>query len=135
MKMYILAYVSALVPFLLIDGVWLSVMAKRLYMPQLGALMSPTPQWAAAGIFYLIYLVGLVVLVVVPSLENGWSAGHTFFIGALLGLVAYGTYDLTNQATLQGWPVFITIVDLCWGALLTGSVALIAHLMVQALTT
>jgi uncharacterized membrane protein len=116
---------------LLIDAVWLLFMGKFFYAKYIGHLMTPSPSFIAAAIFYLIYILGLTVFVLVPSLSNNYSMVKIFFYGALFGVVAYATYDLTNQATLKDWSYFVTIVDLIWGALLTGTVALLSRLIVK----
>jgi uncharacterized membrane protein len=120
------AFVAALVCLLAIDGVWLATMGPRFYSQQLGHLLSPEPQWAAAGVFYLLYALGVSALVALPAARGGMSAAKTFLQGALLGMVAYGTYDLTNQATLRDWPAAVTVVDVVWGTLLTGVVSVVA---------
>ena len=102
-----IAYLWALVSFLLLDAVWLSLMGPRLYKPALGDLMAPDVDWLAAVLFYAIYLAGLLVFAIAPALADG-AAGAALRRGAFFGLVAYATYDLTNQATLRGWPWAIT---------------------------
>ena len=119
------AYARALACFLALDASWLATMCPRLYRPALGALMAPVPDWRAAAAFYALYLLGLVVLAVAPALERR-DARVALRRGALLGLVAYATYDLTNQATLRGWPWTITLADLAWGTLASGSAAWVA---------
>jgi len=126
MKTFIIAYLSSILPMLAIDGVWLATMSKRFYAARLGSLMTASPRLAPAGLFYLLYNLGVALLVVVPAVDGGTSMVKVFAYGALLGLVAYGTYDLTNQATLKDWPVVVTVVDLVWGALLTGVVSIIS---------
>ncbi|RIX85300.1 DUF2177 family protein [Acidovorax cavernicola] len=113
------AYVAALVCFLLLDAVWLSVMGPRLYQPALGPLMAPGVNWAAAALFYALYGVGLVVFAIAPALEAGEPA-VAWRRGALFGLMAYATYDLTNQATLRDWPWAVTVADLAWGTVVSG---------------
>jgi len=119
------AYLWALLCFLVLDAVWLSVMGPRLYQPALGALMAPQVDWTAAALFYALYLVGLVVLAIAPALEAGEPA-VALRRGALLGLVAYATYDLTNQATLRDWPWVVTAADLAWGTAVSGVSAWVA---------
>jgi len=118
----------ALGSFLVIDGLWLTVVAKNFYSKHLGFLMAKTPNLWAAGLFYLIYIFAMVVLIVSPGLEKGsfWS---TVFSGALFGFCCYATYDLTNLATLQNWPLIITVVDLIWGTVLSASIAAISFLV------
>lgn len=118
MKTFLVAYVVAGIVFLAIDAVWLSTTANTLYRPLLGDKLAEQFQLAPAALFYLLYVAGVVVLAVQPALEIGdWRRAALF--GAMLGLVAYGTYDLTNQAVLKDWPVMITIADMIWGTVLT----------------
>ncbi|MEP7056268.1 MAG: DUF2177 family protein [Caldimonas sp.] len=110
------AYAVTAVVFLALDATWLSLTAERLYRPALGHLMQAGFDLFPALAFYLVYFAGIVVFAVAPA-AGRWRAafGH----GALLGLVAYSTYDLTNQATLRGWPWHVTAADLCWGTAVT----------------
>jgi len=119
-------YFVALLTFLAIDGVWLTVVAKNFYAKHLGYLMTKTPNLAAAGIFYLIYILGMVVLVLSPALQKG-SLTTAILTGALFGLCGYATYDLTNMATIKDWPLLVTVVDLIWGTVLSGAVAGISY--------
>ena len=118
----------ALGSFLVVDGLWLTLIAKNFYNKHLGFLMSKNPNLLAAGLFYLIYVFAMVVLVVNPGLEKGsfWS---TVLSGALFGLCCYATYDLTNLATVQNWPLIVTIVDLIWGTFLSATIAAISFLI------
>jgi len=122
MRRMIIAYISSLVAMLALDSVWLSVTASRLYHAELGPLLLPSFNIIPAAAFYLIYVAGIIVLVVRPALVER-RLGAAPLRGALLGLVAYSTYDLTNQATMRGWSSTVTVADLCWGALLTALVA------------
>ena len=123
-------YLVALLTFLVIDGVWLTVVAKDFYAKHLGYLMSKTPNLAAAGIFYLIYIFTLLVLVISPALQKG-SLMTAILTGALFGFCAYATYDLTNLATIKDWPLVVTVVDLVWGAFVSGAVAGISYLLIN----
>ena len=119
MKTFLSAYVGAMVGMLGLDVVWLSTTAERLYRPQLGDLLLEEFRVGPAVAFYVLYLFGVVHFATMPALkEGGWQ--KALLNGALLGLVAYGTYDLTNQATLRHWPGLVTTLDLTWGACLTG---------------
>ena len=130
--MFFKLYGIALPIFLLIDGVWLGVVAKNFYGKHLGYLMSPTPNWAAAIVFYLLYIVGLVVLVINPAMNNGgWQ--EAMWKGALLGLVGYATYDLTNMATIKDWPMIVTVVDLIWGTVLSATISTLTILIAKKL--
>ena len=118
----------ALGSFLVVDGLWLTLIAKNFYAKHLGYLMAKNPNLLATGLFYLIYVFAMVVLVVSPGLEKGsfWS---TVLSGALFGLCCYATYDLTNLATVQNWPLIVTIVDLIWGTFLSAAIAAISFLI------
>ena len=114
-----LAYAATLLVFLAMDAVWLSTATAALYRPTIGHLMAPTVDWVAAALFYACYFAGLVYFAVAPALAAG-SSRIALGRGVLLGLLCYGTYDFTNQATLQGWPWLVTAVDLAWGGTVTG---------------
>ncbi len=112
--------ISIYVSMLIMDGIWLSLMMKPFYNKYLGSLLTGSINFSAAGIFYLLYGVGVLVFVVSPLVKSNGSLAQAFMMGAFLGLVAYGTYDLTNQTTLKDWNVIVTVVDMTWGAVLTG---------------
>lgn len=122
MKLYIAAYAGAFITFLALDAVWLTLTAKSFYQARLGDLMAPDPNFAVAGIFYVFFAGAVVILASLPGLEKQ-SAMAAIGMGAVLGLAAYGTYDMTNLATLRNWPVSVTIVDLIWGTFVTSASA------------
>ena len=117
-----LLYLACVVAFFAIDFVWLSTMTSRVYQPRLGHLLAEQPRLGVAAGFYLLYVVGIVALAVIPGLKEG-AVLSAVWRGALFGLVAYATYDLTNLATLREWPVDLTVIDLIWGTTLTGTVS------------
>lgn len=119
-------YLVSLITFLVIDGIWLAFMSKAFYAKQLAHLMASKPNWTAALIFYLIYAVAIASLVVQPAISQNLTNSKIVIYGAILGLAAYGAYDLTNQATLKNWPYIVTLVDLIWGAVVTALTAVIA---------
>jgi len=130
--LFLKSYLAGLVAFLLIDFIWLKYVALGFYRSNIGHLMTDTPNLAVAGLFYLVYVAGVVVLAVNPALEKqSWMIALLY--GGLLGLVAYGTYDITNLATLKNWPSIVTIVDMVWGTVLTASVATISYFVTVAL--
>ena len=114
-------YLLTVPAFFLIDMIWLGLVAKNFYQSQIGFLLGPV-NWTAAIIFYLLYIIGIVVFAIHPALIAG-SFSKAVIFGALFGFLAYATYDLTNLATIKGWPLLVTVVDLAWGMVLTGSVA------------
>ena len=119
-------YGICIVAFFAIDFVWLSTMTSRFYQPRLGGLLAKNPNFAAAVVFYLLYVVGVIALAVVPGVREGALVG-ALWRGALFGLLAYATYDLTNLATIEGWPLDLTFVDLVWGTVLTSAVSAVGY--------
>jgi uncharacterized membrane protein len=115
MKKALVAYVGTLLAFLVLDGLWLGVLMAPTYRALLGSLMLDQPLLAPAVVFYLLYVMGCVVFVVLPAVS--WQRAAR--MGALLGLVAYGTYDLSNWATLKGWSAQLAVMDMAWGAFAT----------------
>jgi len=125
---YVKLYLSTLAAFFVIDLIWLGLVARGLYRKFLGFLLSPTPNWTAAILFYLLWVAGLLVFAVVPGLQAG-SVKKALLLGALFGFLTYATYDLTNQATVKDWPLTITVVDLLWGTFLATAVSYISFLI------
>ena len=126
---FLKVYLIAVVSFFAIDMVWLGVVAKNLYREQIGFIMKTNFNWIAAFSFYFLYIFGLVYFVINPALESG-QITHAIFAGALFGLITYATYDLTNLATLENWPLKITIIDLIWGTVLGSSVSTLTYYVV-----
>ena len=126
--MFIKLFLVAFLVFLVIDLIWLGLVAKKFYRKHLGFLMSDDVNWIAAIVFYIIFIVGNVLFVIAPALEAE-SFRHALLYGALFGFVTYATYDLTNLATLKNWPIVITIVDLIWGTVLATSVSVITFII------
>lgn len=127
------ALVATVVAMLVLDAVWLGLVARGFYRQHLGFLMGDQVNWAAAIVFYAVYAIGLTVFVTAPAVETG-SVITALWKGALFGLVAYATYDLTNQATLKDWPPIVTAVDLLWGTALSSAVGAIATYAVLRLS-
>ena len=117
-----LVYLITVPIFFVIDLVWLGVIARGFYQKHLGYLMRPQINWVAAILFYLLFIIGIVLFAVKPSLELQ-SSMRALVYGALFGFFAYATYDLTNLATVRDWPVIVTVIDLIWGTVLCGAVA------------
>jgi uncharacterized membrane protein len=127
---YVIAYVSTAVVFFALDYLWLTRVAIGFYRQNIGELLLATPNFAPAGIFYLFYVIGLVYFAVMPALTAN-SVVTALLHGALLGLLAYGTYDMTNLATLKGWSLSVSIVDMAWGAVLSATAAAAGYLAVS----
>jgi uncharacterized membrane protein len=112
------------VAFLALDFAWLSMATNRVYRPRLGALLADQPKTWVAAVFYLLYVVGIIALAVLPGLREGSVVG-ALWRGALLGLLAYATYDLTNLSTIRDWPWQVSMIDLLWGTALNSAVAVV----------
>ena len=121
LKLYLITFIA----FLTIDSLWLGLVAPAFYRSQIGFIMADQPNFLAAGLFYILFILGLVFFVVEPGVREQ-TLTQTVLRGALFGLVTYATYDLTNLATLAGWPVLLTVVDLAWGTVLSSAVTLIS---------
>ncbi|MEB0043686.1 MULTISPECIES: DUF2177 family protein [unclassified Pseudomonas] len=134
MKKYLTAYVSTLLVFLVCDGIWLGLLMGPKYRAWLGPLMLDTPVVGPALAFYLLYAAGIVVFGVIPALQRE-RAGRAAAGSAFLGLMAYATYDLTNWATLQGWPAPLAVVDLAWGVVASGLAGTGGYLITRNLQT
>ena len=128
MTYYLKLYFATLIAFLAIDMVWLGLVARTFYRNYLGFLMTPTTNWIAAVLFYLLFILGILVFVVVPGLQNNLLKA-TLLRAALFGLVTYATYDLTNLATVKNWPVLITVIDMAWGTILSVVVSFIGFMV------
>lgn len=122
MARFSLAYLGAALVFLVADLLWLGTIAKDLYRAQMGHLIASEFRVLPAVIFYLMYVAGIVYFAIAPALASGrWQ--DAVVPGALLGLMAYGTYDFTNWAVMRDWPVGLTFIDLAWGTALTATAA------------
>lgn len=122
---FLLSFIVAAIVFAVIDAVWLKT-TTGFYQKEIGGLLLTKPNFTAAIIFYAIYVIGVVAFVILPAIDQqNWSTA--FGYGALLGFVAYATYDLTNLATLKNWSQKVAIVDVIWGTLLTAVSAMLAY--------
>ena len=126
-------YAATALTMLILDGVWLTQAVPRLYQPRIGELLAAKPSLPPAVAFYLLYVTAIVVLAVMPALsQGGWR--RLLVHAAVFGLVAYATYDLTNQATLKTWSTTITLVDMAWGTLVTTAAASAGYAVVRWLS-
>ena len=127
-------YLLALIVFLLLDMVWLRAMVSRLYLPEIGSIMRASPDWRAAIAFYAVYALGMTWLVILPAAASGYPI-RALQNGAILGLFAYGTYNLTNLATLRAWTQKMTFIDMAWGIFATALACWIVTLFIVATAT
>jgi uncharacterized membrane protein len=131
-RRFLLAYAATAAVFLPLDATWLAATGPRLYRPALGELLAEQPDLAAALLFYALYFAGVVVFAL-PQAARAESSTRSALRAAFFGLVAYGTYDLTNQATLRHWPGWLTAIDLLWGASVTAVAAQAARAFLRRL--
>lgn len=134
MMTYAIAYVTTAIVFFSMDFIWLSNMTGGFYRSRIGDLLLDQPGLGVAGLFYLVYVVGVVYFAVLPALNAG-SSVTAVISGAILGLVAYGTYDMTNLATVKGWSVSLSIVDMLWGITLTSCAAGCGYFMTKLIVS
>jgi uncharacterized membrane protein len=128
MKTWFIGYVAALGTLAVLDALWLGLVSRDFYKARLGQLLLDQPNWSVAILFYLIHAVGIVVFPV--ALATSWLAAALY--GALFGFVVYAAYDLTNLATLRGWPMAVSLVDLAWGAAVSAAACVAAFLAMRA---
>lgn len=119
--------------FLIVDLLWLGVIAKNIYSKYLGSFLSDNVNWTAAIIFYFIFVVGVSVFAIYPAVEKE-SVLRAIILGALFGFFTYATYDLTNLATLKGWPISIVIIDIIWGSILSAIVSVSGYYIVKLIS-
>ena len=118
LKFLLLAIFLCSIIFLIVDVIWLNFAVNSFYRPNIGHLLLDKPIMWAAVMFYLIYIFGLAVVIIQPSL-NHYNTANFLFKAFVFGLVAYGTYNLTNMATIKGWSIKVVFVDMMWGGFLT----------------
>ncbi len=127
---YLKMYLIALVAFLIIDGLWLGLIARNFYRAEIGFLLKETPNFLVAGVFYLFFVAGIVFFVINPAIEKE-SMRYLITAAILFGTLTYATYDLTNLATIKDWSWQVTIVDIIWGGFLTTMVSLVTYFLVR----
>lgn len=123
---WLLVYAASLVALFAVDFVWLSLATSRIYQPELKGILAERPNLPVAAAFYLLYVVGALLLAVIPGVDKG-SVVEALWRGALLGLCAYGTYDITNLATVEGWSVKVSVIDMVWGTGLTAFTSAVGY--------
>ena len=128
MLKYIYLYLIVFGIFLVVDLIWLNLIAKNLYQKEIGSLLLKTPNLIPAILFYLLFIVALLILVLIPGIQS-YSLVKTLLIGAVFGFISYATYDLTNLATLQGWSLKMTIIDLIWGTSVTTLITFLGYII------
>ena len=130
---YLIAYVSTALPFVAMDFVWLTTTTDLIYRPDIGALMLDRPNVPVAVLFYALFMVGVVVFAVLPALtERSFKKALT--LGALFGFLAYATFDLTSLASLKGFTPRLAVIDMIWGAVVSGAAAMLGYGLTRRMT-
>lgn len=124
-------YIYAVITFLIVDAIWLSIMTPILYQPALQDTISDTFRWLPALIFYVVYAIGIVALIIKPAYNNKTPLKSVILRAAFFGALAYGTYELTNYATIASWPLHVVFIDILWGSSITAFVAFIVYSYAQ----
>jgi uncharacterized membrane protein len=128
----VITYIAVLIPMIALDALWILLVAKQFYAQKIGFLFAESANMVPVLFFYPLYALGTAALVVSPALASG-SWFDALWRGALLGLVSYGAYDLTNHATIANWPLSMTLVDMAWGMTVTALAGLAAYTIVTML--
>jgi uncharacterized membrane protein len=128
MQRYIIIFLISLITFFAIDIVWLAYLGRRIYVYFIGDFLRSPPLWSAALLFYFLFIIGMMVFVIVPAI-NQQSVKHALVYGAFFGFITYMTYELTNLAVIDKWPVGIVPIDIIWGVILSAGVSSITTLI------
>lgn len=127
MRNFLYSWIASLFIILILDLIWFSITVERFYKPYMGHILSGNFNYLVAVCFYVLYAFGISYLIIMPGLNLSQSIFQITANGFILGLIAYGAYDLTNQATLKDWPVIVTFVDMVWGATMTSLASTVAY--------
>jgi uncharacterized membrane protein len=126
MKIFAITYFISLLLLLIFDAIWLLFLTKDFVSKSIGHLMAENIKIAPVLIFYPLYALAITVLIVLPAINGDFNPLKVLLLGGLLGLAAYGAYDLTNHATLKSWPAIMSVVDMTWGMSVTGGVSILS---------
>lgn len=125
---FLIRFAVAMGVFLVVDLLWLGVIARSFYSKEMGDLLSNQTIWPAAILFYVLFVIGLLYFAIYPGLDAG-SLQETLRNGALFGFFTYMTYELTNLAVVSGWPAKLVVVDIIWGVVLATTVSWVTYLI------
>ncbi len=124
------AYLAAATVFIVVDLIWIALVVLDLYEREIGDMLSDSPNGALAGVFYIGYLAGILLLASLPAVEKrSWKKAA--INGAVLGALAYGTYTVTNYVVFTGWTMTLVVTDILWGAFITGLCAVVAYVVAR----
>lgn len=131
MKRFLIAYIASGAVFVAVDLAWLSLVMSKLFKAQMPQLILEQPRLVPAAVFYALYPVGIAVFGVLPAIAaQDWV--RAVALSALFGVLAYVTYELTNLATLRGWSAQIALLDIAWGAALSGVAGALGYFATRA---
>lgn len=133
MNQYIISYITTLAALLILDFLWLGIIAKNFYQKNLAGLLAANMNWTVVGVFYILYAAGIIFFAVKPAQEIN-SVAKAMAYGALFGFFCYATYNLTNLATLKDWPKTVMATDIIWGSLMTGLAAVVGFIIINQIT-
>ena len=128
MQRYIIIFLISLITFFAIDIVWLAYLGRRIYVYFIGDFLRSPPLWSAALLFYFLFIIGMMVFVIVPAI-NQQCVKYALVYGAFFGFITYMTYELTNLAVIDKWPVGIVPIDIVWGVILSAGVSSITTII------
>jgi uncharacterized membrane protein len=131
MKIFLSLWTISLFLMVALDFIWFNLMLEKFYKPYIGHIISGEFNYLVAAIFYLLYSAGLTYLITFPALESNYMFSKVALNGFVLGIIAYGAYDLTNQATIKNWPLIVTIVDMSWGGFVTSVTGSFAYKIID----
>ena len=130
---FVASYLASLILFLIIDVLWIKTVMRPIFERSIGSIMLEDPRMGPAAAFFLVYLAGVTFFAVVPAVEVGsWTVAALH--GMFLGIIAYGTYDATNFATLKGWTLKMSAIDTAWGGFISAIAATAGYFVVQAMS-
>ncbi len=126
----LIAYIAAAAVFIVVDLIWIVLVVLDLYEREIGDLLSDSPNGTTAGIFYIGYIAGILLLASLPAVEKAsWKIAA--INGAVIGAIAYGTYTVTNYTVLTGWTMTLVVTDILWGAFITALIALVGYIVAR----
>lgn len=119
MKLLLYSWAIIFISIITLDLIWFRVMSERFYMTHLQYIISRNFNYIIASIFYIVYSFALSYLVIIPNVQLNNAVFYVSVSGFVMGVSSYSAYNLTNQATITNWPILVTLVDTCWGGVIT----------------
>ena len=126
---YVKQFLIAALVFAIVDLIWLGILAWPVYKHFLSPFLRTPPHWGAASVFYVLFIIGMMIFAISPAITKK-SLKYAAIFGAYYGFFTYMTYELTNLAVIQGWPIGIVPIDIIWGTILSGTVSTLTTMIV-----